>query len=132
MILPLLIVLLCSTWLPNSSLTARSYLPPVTFSSSCSQPAGEREAFIRESERQRYTVVRVEFLGNEHTRDYVLRRRMFLNEGDLFRRNKLIKSIENLSRLRAIKPVRLAHIEIHLDKENKIVNMQVCFHERHP
>jgi len=132
MILPLLIALLCCTSLPNASRAARSDRRPETYAlPACSQQSAEREAFIRESERQKYTVGRVEFIGNEHTRDKVLRRRMFLNEGDLFRRNKLIKSIDNLNRVRAIRPVRLTHVEIHLDKENKIVNIGICLHELH-
>ena len=131
--LPVLITLLCSIPQPNAmpahTLSVRH---PSYWSSPCSQLAAERTALMREAEKERYTVSMVEFIGNEHIHDHVLRRRVLLNEGDLFRKRRLLGSIHNLNRLRTIEPVRLANVEIRLHRENKLVYLLMCFHERHP
>ena len=133
MLLPLLIAFLCSSPQPNARLThTQGGQHPTSYSSPCSQPAAERSAIMGEAEKEKYTVSRVEFIGNEHIRDGVLRRRVLLNEGDLFRKRRLLGSIQNLNKLRMLRPVRLANIEIHLHKEDKLVNLLICFHERHP
>src|SRR5687767_9568433 len=63
----------------------------------CSQSATEREGLIRDAESNEYHVRRVEFLGNKHTRDQVLRERIpLLQEGELISRPSLIKSLESV------------------------------------
>ena len=97
----------------------------------CSQPAAEQNTLIREAETDDYTIRRVEFIGNEHTRDQVLRSRMpWLQEGESFSRQNLTKSLEDVSRLKLIRPVRLRDVVIHLDRVEKLVDMEVCFRER--
>ena len=98
----------------------------------CSQPEAERDSLIREAEENQYTVRRVEFVGNEHTRDYVLRRRLInLTEGDVFTRLNLVKSLESLSKLKTvIHPVKLSDLTIRLDRADKLVDMEICFKER--
>jgi hypothetical protein len=96
----------------------------------CSQPAAQQRSFMRIAERSRYQVRRLEFHGNVRTGDYRLRRSVLLNEGDLFTRKNLIRSLQRLSALKIIKPVRLSDVEIRLDNEYKLVDMVFCFHER--
>src|SRR5687768_12043398 len=60
----------------------------------CSQPAAEQDALIREAVEKQYLVRRVEFIGNVYTRDNVLRRKIVLEEGDVFTRENLIKSLK--------------------------------------
>ena len=133
MLLAFLITLLFSTPRPAAAPThAFSVRIPSYWSTPCSQPAAERAELMRAAEKEKYAVARVEFIGNEHIRDWVLRRRVLLNEGDLFRKSRLLRSLDNLNRLRTIKPVRLAQVVIRLDKGNKSVNISICFRERHP
>ena len=98
----------------------------------CSQPAAEQDTLISEAEKGRYTVRRVEFIGLTYTRDEVLRRRItiLLQEGDLFTRDRLVRSLQNVSRLKAIYPVRQSHVVIQLDRTEKAIDMIICFRER--
>src|SRR5262245_28488473 len=96
----------------------------------CSQPAAERDSLIREAAENQYEVRRVEFVGNDHIRDYVLRRRILLAEGDIFTLENLVKSLERMSRLnKIIHPVKLDDVIIRLDKTEKIIDMTICFQE---
>jgi hypothetical protein len=98
---------------------------------SCSQPPAEQNALMLEAEINDYTIRRVEFLGNQYTRDQVLRgRMMLLQEGELFSRKNLDKSLDDVSKLKIIYPVRLRDVVIHLDRDEKLVDMEVCFRER--
>src|SRR5918911_5598938 len=64
------------------------------------QPAAERESLMREAAESRYTIRRVEFLGNQYTRDALLRRRMSpLQEGNVFTRQSLSRSLASVNRL---------------------------------
>ncbi len=97
----------------------------------CSQPASEREALMRKAEAGGYTVRRIEFLGNERTPDQALRRRVLLREGDLFTRKNLVETLRNLSRVRAVYPLRPGDVELRLSGESeKEVDTLFCFRER--
>ena len=67
--------------------------------SDCSQPARERNALIDEAESEQLTLRRTEFIGLTYTRDHVVRDRMtpIINEGDIFTRNKLVRSLRSMS-----------------------------------
>ena len=98
----------------------------------CSQPAKEQAALIREAEAKQYSTRRVEFIGNNYTRDKVLRRELVkgLNEGDLFTRRGLLSSLRNVSRLKVIYPVRQRDVVLQLNRDEKLVDMLICFRER--
>ena len=99
-------------------------------SSKYTQSSNERESLLREAIDNRYTVGRVEFTDNERTRDYVLRRRIFLQEGDVFTHRNLMRSIVNVSKLKIIYPVRLNDVWVHLDRTNKLIDLTIRFRER--
>ena len=94
------------------------------------QSSTERESLLREAIKNRYTVRRVEFTGNEFTRDNILRRRIFLQEGDRFTRRNLLRSIANVSKLRIIYPVRLNDVSVRLDRTDKLIDLTIRFRER--
>jgi hypothetical protein len=99
--------------------------------SECSQPAAELDALIREAVAKQFLVGRVEFIGNAHTRDNVLRRKILLDEGDVFTRENLVKSLESVSKLRKIiYPVKLNDVEIRLHRSDKIIDIGICFQEK--
>ena len=101
-------------------------------STECSQPTEEQKAMIREAEKNHYTTRRVTFIGNQFTRDNVLRRRtnIGLQEGELFTRWNLVRSLRNVSTLKVIYPVKLKDVELHLDPSDKTVDINICFKER--
>ncbi len=94
------------------------------------QSSTERESLLREAIKNRYTVRRVEFTGNEFTRDNILRRRIFLQEGDRFTRRNLLRSIANVSKLKIIYPVRLNDVSVRLDRTDKLIDLTIRFRER--
>ena len=94
------------------------------------QPSIERESLLREAIANRYTVRRVEFSGNETTRDNILRGRIFLQEGDVFTRRNLLRSIANVSKLKIIYPVRLNDVFVRLDRTDKLIDLTIRFRER--
>ncbi|MGH9875393.1 MAG: POTRA domain-containing protein [Pyrinomonadaceae bacterium] len=98
----------------------------------CAQPISEQNVIIREAEREHYTTRRVQFIGNTYTRDMVLRRRIIigLQEGELFTRRNLVRSLRNVSRLKIIYPVSQKDIEMQLNRSEKTVDMIICFKER--
>jgi len=97
----------------------------------CNQSAADQPALTRKAEAGGYIVRRVEFIGNEHIRDGVLRVRLrHLQEGDQFGKGNLVRSVTNLSRLKIIHPVRLSDVVLHLDDDNKLVDMLICVREK--
>jgi hypothetical protein len=96
----------------------------------CSQTADDQYSAIREAEKKGYRVRRVEFVGNGRTRDGVLRQRVTLEEGDLFTRVELVKSLKSVSRLKGIvHPVRKKDVILQLDQPDKAVDMTICVRE---
>lgn len=108
-------------WLvpPNVSVPAGSH-PEVVFQS----------PLLDEAEQMNYWVRRVEFSGNRYTRDKVLRQRILLQEGDIFKRAILRRSLELLSRSRIIKPVGMGDVEVYLNREEKVIDLTINFIER--
>ena len=97
----------------------------------CSQLTADRNKLMDEAQRDQFTVRRLEFLGNMHTRDTVLRRRMtLLNEGEIFTRQKLLTSLRRVSTVKGIYPVGIKNVEVRLERSDRIVDMLICFTER--
>jgi hypothetical protein len=98
----------------------------------CSHPAAEQERLMREAVKNQYTIRRVEFLGNKYTRDHLLRQRIpLLQEGNILTRENLIRSLKSVSRLkRIIHPVKLSDVFLHLDRQEKVIDMEICFREK--
>src|SRR5260370_41530600 len=65
------------------------------------------------------------FTGNEFTLDNILRRRIFLKEGDVFTRPNLLRSIANVSKLRIVYPVRLNDVFVRLDRTDKLIDLTI-------
>jgi hypothetical protein len=96
----------------------------------CSQSVAEQSALVRKAQTNKYTIRRLEFIGNERIRDSVLRRRILLQEGESFTRGTLIKSLINVSKLKLIYPVRLRNVIVKLDSQEKTIDVVICFKER--
>ena len=119
------------------SLSGSAFVEPKSESRSeypqdCNQPATEQRSLITEAERQKFTVRRVEFVGLTYTRDQSIRERMtpLLNEGDLFSRKKLVKSLQSMSKNQAVYPVRMSDVVLYLNRTEQFVDMTICFKER--
>lgn len=111
---------------------SRSEYPQDSATGTCNQLATEQRALITEAETQKFTVRRVEFVGLTYTRDQSIRDRMtpLLNEGDLFSRKKLVKSLQSMSKNKAVYPVRMSDVVLDLNRTERLVDMTICFKER--
>jgi Carboxypeptidase regulatory-like domain/Surface antigen variable number repeat len=104
----------------------------ITTAVDCAQPTSEQRALIREAEAKKYTTRRVEFVGNRYTRDMAIRRRIIvgLQEGDLFTQRNYVRSLRNVSKLRAIYPVRPTDGVMQLNRDEKTVDLIICIREK--
>ena len=96
----------------------------------CGQTTAEQTPSLREAIDQRYTLRRVEFIGNETIRDHDLRRRVVLREGDLFSQRNFAKTLASLKRLRKLYPLTMRDVIVRLDRTEKLVDMTFCIRER--
>jgi outer membrane protein assembly factor BamA len=79
----------------------------------------------------RYSIRRVEFVGNQYTRDNLLRVEMpGLREGDIFTKAILRKSLNDVSRLKSIYPITIDDVDVRLNREEKTIDMTLFFRER--
>ena len=86
---------------------------------------------IAEAEQNKYTIRRLEFIGNEHIRDQVVRRRLWaLQEGEIFTKKALTKGLLSLNRPADIQLVRLDDVDVRLDRKEKIVDLRIVINER--
>jgi hypothetical protein len=92
---------------PHSTICTGVNLWIVPGSNSRPDEAGYYSQLMEEAQQTEYTVRRVEFIGNEHIRDNILRKRFMQTEGDVFSKNALEQSLRNLTKLRMIYPVTL-------------------------
>jgi len=129
---PRMILLLLLLGVGNIESTAAWQNAPAQVPGTCSQPTPERNPLLREAIANRYTVRRVEFVGNETTRDYVVRRRVALREGDIFTRRNLNRSLVGLNRIKIMYPVTLNDVIVRLDKTYNHIDVTFCLRERHP
>jgi len=97
----------------------------------CGQTTAEQTPWLRKAIDQRYTLRRVEFIGNETIRDHDLRRRVVLREGDLFSQRNLAKTLVSLNRLRKLYPLTMRDVIVRLDRTEKLVDLTFCVRERH-
>ncbi len=98
----------------------------------CTQPGAEQGALIREAEKGRFTLRRMELIGNVSTPDDLLHRRIAsrMEEGNLFTRHNLTASLRNVSRLKTIYPVTIKNVVVGLDRAEKTLDLRICINER--
>jgi outer membrane protein assembly factor BamA len=133
--IPLILFLGLHSWL-GSQCSPRFFLHQASRSqnerSTCRQAAGEQAAILRRAQNEKYSLRRIEFIGNANTDDWTLRRRLLLQEGNIFARATLIKGLESVNRLRTIYPVRLSDVITHLNVQEKTIDVTICFREKKP
>ena len=93
-----------------------------TYSTNQTQKSSDQSRLAREAEKNRFTIRRVEFCCNLEVRDEVLRKRITLIEGEIFKKALLERSISRLNTLKLIKPVTLKNVVVRLDRENKHID----------
>jgi len=97
----------------------------------CGQATAEQTPSLREAIDRRFTLRRVEFIGNETISDQELRRRVVLREGDLFSQRNLARTLVSLNRLTKLYPLTMRNVIVRLDRTEKLVDLTFCIRERH-
>ena len=97
----------------------------------CGQTTAAQSPWLREVINQRYTLRRVEFIGNETISDNDLRHRVVLREGDLFSQRNLAKTLVSLNKLKTLYPLTMRDVMVRLDRTEKLIDMTLCVRERH-
>jgi hypothetical protein len=86
---------------------------------------------LDEAEQKQFTVRRVEFAGNQWTRDRLLRQRIpGLQEGEIFTKEILRQNLNFLSRLKIIRPVGLDDVDVRLISKDKLIDLVIFVKER--
>jgi len=92
-------------------------------------PDAERhvvDVVVKMDEDKRYFVGKIDFAGNDSTRDKVIRREIYMNEGDVFNTEALKMSIKRVNQLGYFKPMEGApDIRANPEEDNKV---DVTFH----
>jgi hypothetical protein len=98
----------------------------------CTQPAADQGALIHEAEKGRFTLRRMELIGNASTPDDLLHSRIAsrMEVGNLFTRQNLVASLRNVSRLKTIYPVTMKNIVVELSPAEKTLDLRICIKER--
>lgn len=97
----------------------------------CGQTTTEQTSWLREAVDQRYTLRRLEFIGNETISDDHLRRSVALREGDLFSQPNFARTLVSLNKLKKFYPLTMRNVIVRLDRTEKLVDMTICVRERH-
>lgn len=111
----------------NSWLVPAGFIVPVN-----SNPeAVFQSPLLDEAEQNQFSIRRVEFVGNQWTRDNLLRQRIpGLQEGEIFTKEILLQNLNSLSRLKIIRPVGLDDVEVHLDRQDQLIDLTIFVKER--
>ena len=81
-------------------------------------------------EDKRYYVGHINFLGNERTHDKVIRRELYLNEGDVFNTEALKASIKRVNQLGYFKPVEGGPDLQPNEKQNDMIDVSIKVEEQ--
>ena len=86
------------------------------------------DPLIDDAERSNSQIGHVYFVGTTYTRDREIRRRLApgTNEGDVFTRRGLERSLRNVSNLKSVYPIVLENVEMTLDRANGWVDIVIC------
>jgi len=117
---------------PRSSTCGEVRLWIVPANSTKADEAAYYSELLRDAEKNGYTMRRVEFSGNEHIGDNVLRKQFVQGEGDVLSLKLLDQGLKNFNGLGSLYPVTLDDVEARLNREEKLIDLTIYLRERRP
>ena len=97
----------------------------------CGQVARVQKNVVKEAEKKRFMVRRVEITGNSTIRHHEFVKRLGgVNEGDVFSRHAFEKAVRRIARMKAIYPITMRNTELRLDRTSGDVDILICVKER--
>lgn len=118
-----ILIFVFATFCASVAVSAQSAEPEIM---PCSQDSVERQNMITEAEAAEFNVRRIEIAGATYSRYRVFSRRMAMNEGDIFKIENLVKSIDGMNRLDVIEPITIENVEIRLDRKYMDIDFVFC------
>ena len=76
-----------------------------------------------------YQLRRLEFVGNDETRDRIIRRKVLLQEGTTYSQDLMDKSLRQINSLKLFETLTMADVEINTDEQQKVVDLLIHFKE---
>ncbi len=76
-----------------------------------------------------YQLRRLEFVGNDETRDRIIRRKVLLQEGTTYSQDLMDKSLRQINSLKLFETLTMADVEINTDEQQKAVDLLIHFKE---
>ena len=97
----------------------------------CGQEPAVQEPIIETAETNQFNVRRVEISGNSSIRHREFVNRLKgVNEGDIFSRALLRKSVERIARMKKIYPITMRNVELRVNPQYRDVDILICVKER--
>lgn len=85
---------------------------------------------IRIKEGVVFEVRRLEFVGNENTRDRIIRRQVLLQEGRPYRQRLVDESLIRINRLGRFEKLTMENVMLELDDQGRFVDVRIHLRER--
>jgi outer membrane protein assembly factor BamA len=102
----------------------------------CSQDKAEKLELLKKAEDNQYNIRHIYIVGNTYTRYRTFREYMAeeFNEGYIFTRKNLDKSIKGINKLKTIKPITLDNVEVRLEKDEvrnlNVIDFDICVEQK--
>ncbi len=81
----------------------------------------------------RFTIGKIEFIGNGQTSDRVLRSALLIKEDEIFNQQRLVESIEKLNGLGLFEQIdKDKDVELRTDNESPLLKINIRVKERKP
>jgi outer membrane protein insertion porin family len=85
---------------------------------------------IRIKEGVVFTVRKLEFEGNDNTRDRIIRRQVVQQEGETYRQSLVDESLTRINRLGRFEKLTIENVKLEMDDRERVVDMLINFKER--
>lgn len=102
----------------------------------CAQSKAEKMRLIKKAEDNEYNIRRIEISGNTYTRYRTFREHWdkSFEEGSIFTRESLMKSIAGTNKLKTIKTISLENIEVRLEENDRrgwnAIDFVICVQQK--
>ena len=128
----ILLITLVALTAVNSVYCQKKADPLAKIENPCDQETDIKNDLIDTAEREYFNTSRVEIVGNTKTWGMKFFRRMAngMNEGDIFKRKSLEKSIRSLSKMKQIFPISIDNVKVYLYPSKKVINFTFCVEEK--
>ncbi|MGH9949621.1 MAG: hypothetical protein ACRD6X_20810 [Pyrinomonadaceae bacterium] len=92
----------------------------------------ERDERISLAEREKYNIRWIYISGNTYTRHREFRKKMVpeFNEGYIFVRSSLDKSVRKIAKMKVIYPITFDEVKVMLDEKEKFIDFTICVKQK--